>query len=75
MGPRKCKLLATPCAASSLALVALGGSNPTGRFAGPSAIVRSILDMVAISRDVESASCEELGWLIKLMFTVPFYSA
>jgi hypothetical protein len=34
-----------------------------------------ILDTIAISHDVEGASCEELGWLTKLVFTVPFYSA
>jgi hypothetical protein len=33
------------------------------------------LDMIVISRDVEGASCEELVWLIKLVFTMPFYNA
>jgi hypothetical protein len=32
MGPKKCLLLATPCFTLSLALVALGGSDPTGKF-------------------------------------------
>jgi hypothetical protein len=47
----------------------LGGSDPTGRFcpgnlrfAGPSAIMGPVLDTIAISRDVEGASCEEFGW-------------
>jgi hypothetical protein len=33
------------------------------------------LDTVVVSRDVEGASYEELGWRVKLMFTVPFYSS
>jgi hypothetical protein len=33
------------------------------------------LDTVVVSRDVEGASYGELGWRVKLMFTVPFYSA
>jgi hypothetical protein len=34
--------------------------------------VGPILDMVAVSCDLEGALCEELGWRIKLVFTTPF---
>jgi hypothetical protein len=33
-----------------------------------------VLDIVALSYDVEGASCEELGWCVKLIFIVHFYS-
>jgi hypothetical protein len=63
MAPQMRQMLATLCVALSLALFALGGSDPTGGFclrtlsvAGPSIIVGPILDMVVISRDVEGAS-------------------
>jgi hypothetical protein len=62
------QILATLCVASSLALVALGGSVPTGGFhlrtisiAGPSTIMGHVLDTVVVSHDVEGTSCEELG--------------
>jgi hypothetical protein len=61
-------MLATLYVASSLDLVALDSSIPTGGFhlgtlsiEGPSAIMRIVLDTVAISRDVKGTSCEELG--------------
>jgi hypothetical protein len=41
----------------------------------PSVIMGPIFDTVVISLNVEGASCEELGWRVKLMFTAPFYSA
>jgi hypothetical protein len=76
------QMLATLCVESSFALVALGGSDPTGGFrlgtlsvAGPSTIVEPVLDLVAISCDVEGASCEELGWHVNpcllCLFTAP----
>jgi hypothetical protein len=46
------QLLATPCVALSLTLVALGGSNPM-------TIMGPILDTVAISSNVEGTSYEE----------------
>jgi hypothetical protein len=65
------QMLATLCVASSLTLVALSGFNLTGgfclgtlRFAGPSAIMGPILDMVVVSHDVEGVSCDELGWRV-----------
>jgi hypothetical protein len=61
-----CQLLAIPCVASSLALVALGGSEPIGRFhlqilsiGRPTAIVWPILDTVTVSLSVEGVVCEE----------------
>jgi hypothetical protein len=64
-----CQMLATLCVASSLTLVALGGSNLIGKFrlgtlsiAGPSAIMGSIFDTVVISHNVEGVSYEESGW-------------
>jgi hypothetical protein len=36
--------------------------------------VGPVLDMVAVSCDLEGALSEELGWRIKLVFTTPFYS-
>jgi hypothetical protein len=68
---KKCQLLATHCAASSLALVALsltlvalGGSNLCGGFHLRALSIGrllgnhgAILDMVAISLDVEGVSC------------------
>jgi hypothetical protein len=64
-------MMATLCVASSLALVALYGSDLTGGFclrtqsvAGPSTIMGPILDTVDVSRDVEGVSCEELAWLV-----------
>jgi hypothetical protein len=82
MGPRMRQMLATICVTSSLFLVALRDFDLTGRFhlgtlsfAGPLVIVRPILDMVAISHDVEGASCVELGWRINscllCFFTTP----
>jgi hypothetical protein len=75
-GPRLRQMLATLCVTSSLAPVALDDSNPTNGFrlgtlsvAGPSAIVGPILDTIAVSRNVEGASCEELGWHIFTMLT------
>jgi hypothetical protein len=75
-------MLATLCVTSSLALVALGGPDPTGGFhlgtlsvACPSAIVEPILNTVVISHDVEGVSCEDVGWCINScllrLFTVP----
>jgi hypothetical protein len=75
-------MLSTLCVASCLSLFALAGSDPTGGFhlgtlsiAGPSLIMGPILDMVAISRDVEGTSCEEMGWHINScllhLFTTP----
>jgi hypothetical protein len=73
MGPQMHQMLATLCVTLSLALVALGSSDPTGRFhlgtlsvAGFSANVGPILDTVAVSCGVEGTSCEELGWRINL---------
>jgi hypothetical protein len=66
MGLWMCQLLATPCVASSHALVALGSSNPTSGFhlstlsiGRPTTIVRPILDIVSISLGVEGVVCEE----------------
>jgi hypothetical protein len=79
-GPRKCQLLATPWFALSLSMIALGGSGLSGGFrlitlSVGRTINGTILDTVVVSRDVEGASYEELGWRVKLKFTVPFYSA
>jgi hypothetical protein len=82
MGPRMHQMLATLCVTSSLALVALGGRDPTSGFhletlsvAGPSAIARPILDTLVVSHDVEGTSCEELGWRVNScllhLFTMP----
>jgi hypothetical protein len=66
MGHWMRQLLATLCVASSLALVALGGSNLTGwfhlrtlSFGRPHGNHGPVLDMVAISHDIEGASYEE----------------
>jgi hypothetical protein len=60
MGPRMRQLLATICVASSLALVALGGSDPidgfrigTLSFGRPLDNRGPILDTIVVSRDVE----------------------
>jgi hypothetical protein len=70
-GPQMSQMRATLCVISSIALVALGGSDLTGGLclgtlsvAGLSTIVGSILDMVVVSWDVEGTSCKELGWHI-----------
>jgi hypothetical protein len=52
MGHRLCQLLATICVASSLTVVAPGGSDPT-TMVGPI--------WVAISHDVKGVSYEESG--------------
>jgi hypothetical protein len=68
--------------ASSLTLVAQGGSDLISGFhlgtlsvAGPSAIVGLVLYTVAVSRDVEGVSCEDLGWCVNScllhIFTAP----
>jgi hypothetical protein len=73
---------ATLCVTSSLVLFSLGGSDSTGGFhlgtisvAGPSAILGPILDMVAVSCNVEGASFDKLGWHINSclihLFTAP----
>jgi hypothetical protein len=66
-----CQMLATLCVALSLALVALGGSDPTSRFhfktlrvAGPLTIMGHVFNTVDVSCDVKDASCNELGWHI-----------
>jgi hypothetical protein len=58
--------MTTLCVTSSLTLVALGGSDPTSGFRletllRPLSNHGGVLDMIAIYRDVEHASCEELG--------------
>jgi hypothetical protein len=66
-GPGKCQLLATSCVALSLALFALGDSDPpsgfcfqTLSFAGPSTIMEPIWDTTSIScAVVANAMCEE----------------
>jgi hypothetical protein len=70
-GPQMSQMRATLCVISSIALVALSGSDLTGGLrlgtlsvAGLSTIMGSILDMVAVSWDVEGTSCKELGWHI-----------
>jgi hypothetical protein len=64
-------MMATICVTLSLALFSLCGSDPTGRFhlgtlsiCRPSAIMGPAFDTVAISRDLEGASCEELRWRV-----------
>jgi hypothetical protein len=54
--PRKCQLLATPYVALSLALFALGGSDPTNMFclgtlsfASPSVIMGPVWDTITVS--------------------------
>jgi hypothetical protein len=75
-------MLATLCVATSLALVDLGGSDPSSRFHlgilsiySPSTIVGPVLDTVAVYHNVKGASCEELGWRVNPclldLFTVP----
>jgi hypothetical protein len=75
-------MLGTLYVARSLALVDLGGSDPTGGFhlrtlsiGSPSAIVGPVLHTVAISCDVMGTSYEESGWCIKsfllCLFTAP----
>jgi hypothetical protein len=68
MGSQVRKLLATLRVALSLALFALGGTDPAGGFclrtlsySRPTTIVGSILDTVVVSRVVVGTSCEELG--------------
>jgi hypothetical protein len=63
-----CQMLATLCVTSSLALVALGGSDPTGMFhLGTLSVGRPLGNhgdffyTVAVSRDVEGA-LYELEW-------------
>jgi hypothetical protein len=69
MGPQMGQLRATLCVTSSLALFAWGSTDPTGEFClrtlsccRPMTIVGHVLDTVAVFRDVENESCEELGW-------------
>jgi hypothetical protein len=57
-------MLITLYVTSSLPLFSLGDSDPTGIFhlrtlsvVGPSAIMEPILEMVAVSHDVEGVSC------------------
>jgi hypothetical protein len=66
MGLWMCQLLATSCVDLSLALFALGGSNPSGGFrlqtlsiGRPTVIVWPILDTVVISLSAEGMICEE----------------
>jgi hypothetical protein len=73
MGPRMHQLLATLCVTLSFALFTRGGTDPTGGFCvrtltccRPTIFLGPILDMVAISRGVASASCEELGWRVNM---------
>jgi hypothetical protein len=69
MGHRLRQLLATICVASSLALVALGGSDPTWRVLPSNPELwqtlrqwwAPFLDTVAISHDVKGVSYEESG--------------
>jgi hypothetical protein len=66
---RKCQLQATLCVTLSLALFALGGSDPTGEFflrtlslAGPSIIMGPVWDTIVVSHAViASVMCEEYG--------------
>jgi hypothetical protein len=75
-------MLATLCVALSLALFALGGTDPTSRFClgtlsycMPTTIAGPIFDMVVVSHDVASVSCEELGCRVNMCllhsFTAP----
>jgi hypothetical protein len=64
MGQRMRQMLITLYVTSSLPLFSLGDSDPTGIFhlrtlsvVGPSAIMEPILEMVAVSHDVEGVSC------------------
>jgi hypothetical protein len=61
-----CQLWVTLCVSSSLALVALGGSDPTGgfhlqtlSFGRPHGNHGTIFDTFAVSRDVEGTSYKE----------------
>jgi hypothetical protein len=60
--------LATLCVTFSLALFALGGTDPTGGFclqslifSRPTTIMGLVLDMVAVSRTIDVMICEERG--------------
>jgi hypothetical protein len=73
MGPWMRQLLTTLCVASPLALFARGGADLTAGFClrtmsyhRPTVIVGPVLDIVAISRDVVGASCDEWRWLINM---------
>jgi hypothetical protein len=59
MGPHVCQLLATLYVALSLALFALGGTDRTLSFSGPTIIVGPILDIVVVSKAVEGVICQE----------------
>jgi hypothetical protein len=79
MGPRMHQLLATLCVASSFALFAQGGADPTGRCClrtlsccRPMTIVRPILDTVVVFHDVEGLSCKESGWRANSCLLRPF---
>jgi hypothetical protein len=73
-------MLATLCVGSSLALVALGSSDPTGRFclrtlsfAAPSAIVGPIWNMVSVSHAiVVGVMCEEFGRHVNMVYHTPY---
>jgi hypothetical protein len=80
--PKKVPTIDHPCVASSLTLFAPGGSNPSGGFhlrtlsiGKPLGNCGPILDTIALSNDVEDASCEELWWCITLVFITSFYRA
>jgi hypothetical protein len=81
-GARMCQLLAIPCVASSLALVARGDSDLTSRlclgtlsYRRPMTIVGPILDTFTVSDDVVVMSCEELERCVNMglvcHFTTP----
>jgi hypothetical protein len=61
-----CQLLATLCVILSLTLFALGGTDLIDRFClrtlsfgKPTIIMLPMLDMVAVSHDVEGMVCKE----------------
>jgi hypothetical protein len=72
-------MLATLCVALSLALFAMGGADPTGgfclrtlSFAGPSAIMGPVWDMIVISYAViAGAMCEDYGSRVNLGLLCP----
>jgi hypothetical protein len=60
MGPQMRQLLATHCVASSLALVALGGSNPSSGFGLRTLSFGTVGDMTSVSCAViAGVMCEE----------------
>jgi hypothetical protein len=79
MGPQMLQLLGILYVTSSLALFAWGGADQAGEFClrtlsccRPTTILGPVLDMVAVSCDVDDMLCEELGWHVNSCFLLPF---